>query len=152
MNKSTNTEFSGISNYTVRLPDCECRSIVEPLLESDPHPPRPPFSSKCADCDIDTMGDSSHEMYMVHGSVWRESGACECKLLCIGCLERRIGRLLHSGDFTRCPLNYENALGLRPTTPRLLHRLFTAHERDNHFHGVVQEAHHPAQLSRFERN
>lgn len=91
------------------------------------------------------MGKFSHEIYMVFGSIWRASGVCECKLLCIGCLERRIGRLLHSGDFTRCPLNYENAKRLRPVTPRLLHRLFTAYREDNPFHDAVQRAQISAQ-------
>ena len=141
VNNPTNTAQPEYDNFTDTLPDCECRLIVEPLFSSDPQPPRPPFCSNCVDCGVDTMGENSHEIYMVFGSIWRASGVCECKLLCIGCLERRIGRLLHSGDFTRCPLNYLNAKGLRPVTPRLLHRLFTAYGKDNPFHDAVRRAH-----------
>ena len=145
MNNPINTAQPEYDNFTDTLPDCECRLIVEPLFLSDPQPPRPPFCSNCVDCGVDTMGENSHEIYMVFGSIWRASGVCECKLLCIGCLERRIGRLLHSGDFTRCPLNYLNAKGLRPVTPRLLHRLFTPYGKDNPFHDAVRRAHSFAQ-------
>ncbi|MFM8945852.1 MAG: hypothetical protein ACKOJC_03970, partial [Actinomycetota bacterium] len=55
------------------------------------------------------------------------------------CLEGRIGRLLDSDDFTTCPLNYENVLGMRPVTPRLLHRLFTPHGSSSIFQEWVTD-------------
>jgi hypothetical protein len=55
----------------------------------------------CRECGINTM--TLGEFYMVHDSVWpleKDAG-----LLCIGCLEERIGRRLVPSDFTACPLN-----------------------------------------------
>ena len=100
---------------------------------------RPTSTCDCNDCGVYTQGELTHEIYMVKEPVWRRSGLCGCKTLCIGCLERRIGRLLDSADFTTCPLNYENVLGVRPVTPRLLHRLFTPHGPSSIFHEWVRD-------------
>ena len=116
---------------------CECTFVVEPWFDTYPHPPRPESSCKCNDCGVNTQGELTHEIYMVTEEVWRRSGLCGCKTLCIGCLERRIGRLLDSADFTTCPVNFENVIGMRPVTPRLLHRLFTPHGQQNVFHDWV---------------
>jgi hypothetical protein len=63
----------------------------------------------CADCGTDTLEGfpgARSEFYMVHDSVWQQAGApklgCE---LCVGCLESRLGRRLHRGDFTKAPIN-----------------------------------------------
>lgn len=56
----------------------------------------------CNDCGVDTI--EMNEYYMVQKDVWpigRKSG-----MLCIGCLERRIGRKLISEDFPFLPINY----------------------------------------------
>lgn len=71
---------------------------------------------RCADCRVQTL---SHEYYMVKDAVWR-AGAREHELLCIGCLERRLGRMLMARDFTSCPVNQEED---RMRSPRLQHRL-----------------------------
>jgi hypothetical protein len=42
---------------------------------------------------------------MVHDRVWWLARAPERGYLCIGCLEARLGRTLHRGDFTPCRLN-----------------------------------------------
>ncbi len=45
---------------------------------------------------------------MVHDHIWREygpNGGDGTGLLCIGCLEHRMGRELWAGDFTHCLLN-----------------------------------------------
>lgn len=45
---------------------------------------------------------------MVHDHIWREhgpNGGDGTGLLCVGCLETRMGRELWSGDFTHCLLN-----------------------------------------------
>jgi len=118
---------------------CECTLIIEPWFDTDPHPPRPTSFCNCNDCGVDTQGELTHEIYMVKEHVWRKSGLCGCKTLCIGCLEGRIGRLLDSDDFTTCPLNYENVLGMRPVTPRLLHRLFTPHGSSSIFQEWVTD-------------
>ncbi len=73
----------------------------------------PDFELKCADCGFDT--NAGGEYYMVHDQIWHQ--ACAAKpvptdqaILCIGCLERRIGRTLTKCDFSDVPLNdYEVA-------------------------------------------
>lgn len=43
--------------------------------------------------------------YMVHDRVWfEEAGLPDC-MLCIACLEGRLGRTLVPADFTRAPVN-----------------------------------------------
>lgn len=57
----------------------------------------------CLDCEIDTKS----EYYMVHDSIWKEATQENERksVLCIGCLENRIGRSLNSEDFPDVPLN-----------------------------------------------
>ena len=73
---------------------------------------------KCADCRVDTLEIS--EYYMVRRSVWTAavSDSQTQIFLCIGCLERRLGRVLVTTDFAEVPLNYFNNHG-----PRLKDRL-----------------------------
>ena len=54
----------------------------------------------CHDCGADVI--ALGEVYMVHDDVWpvEPDG-----MLCVGCLEARIGRGLRARDFTACPLN-----------------------------------------------
>lgn len=59
----------------------------------------------CLDCSLDTV-DSNY--YMVHSQLWL-SVAPDKGMLCIPCLEKRIGRQLTKDDFTECLLNEENA-------------------------------------------
>jgi hypothetical protein len=69
----------------------------------------------CVDCGYDTL---HNEYYMVKHSLWCEFGAHR-DMLCIGCLENRIGRLLTYEDFLNCPLNAD--MGIK--SARLLDRL-----------------------------
>ena len=63
-----------------------------------------------------TIGPDS-EVYMVRASVWKKTGLEEWgQCLCIGCLERRIGRRLKPKDFTGHVFNE------MPGTARLLSR------------------------------
>lgn len=57
----------------------------------------------CTDCGEDTKT----EYYMVHDNLW-ELYAKDAFLLCVGCLEGRMGRALWSGDFTHWPVNNVN--------------------------------------------
>jgi hypothetical protein len=64
----------------------------------------------CADCGYDTISD---EYYMVRNAVWERALGhpipnFDDTILCIGCLERRIGRTLTRYDFTNCPLNKDD--------------------------------------------
>lgn len=54
----------------------------------------------CVDCQFDTF---RNEYYMVKDEIWpiEQDGG----MLCVGCLERRIGRELKKDDFIKCPVN-----------------------------------------------
>lgn len=56
----------------------------------------------CNDCGLYTY---NYEYYMVNDSIWDKYGA-GTKMLCIKCLEKRIGRELQSTDFKHLPINY----------------------------------------------
>lgn len=69
---------------------------------------------------IDQGIDSNSEVYTVRDRVWAEAGMAEMGgCLCIGCLEKRIGRTLKPKDFQRNePFNSPKV----PGTERLLKR------------------------------
>lgn len=80
----------------------------------------------CADCGVDTVPCTGHrgcrhigkwEHYMVHNALWRQAGDVD-GFLCVGCLERRIGRQLTPLDFTEFPINWPSEWD----TPRLAAR------------------------------
>lgn len=60
---------------------------------------------ECVDCSINTLFEN--EYYMVHDHVWSGEAGMDSDggMLCIGCLEVRIGRNLDGDDFTDCRLN-----------------------------------------------
>jgi hypothetical protein len=50
--------------------------------------------------------DEYTEVYSVHSSIWAAAGMSpNGGCLCIGCLEQRLGRQLHPGDFDDDPFN-----------------------------------------------
>lgn len=57
---------------------------------------------ECIDCGIDTK--AVNEYYMVQDELWEAHGPVR-GMLCIGCLEARIGRQLTPADFSDCLLN-----------------------------------------------
>jgi hypothetical protein len=65
----------------------------------------------CVDCKSDTK----LEHYFVHNTVWSAAGMSEVGMLCIGCLESRLGRTLNRNDFTSAHINNyrKNAMSLR---------------------------------------
>lgn len=75
------------------------------------------FSWDCFDCKVDTKD----EYYMVLDEIWEEFG-CGDDLLCIGCLENRVGRNLVRADFNDYPIN---DIDLWNKSPRLLNRLMS---------------------------
>jgi hypothetical protein len=67
---------------------------------------RPTIVTRCCDCGLGC--NEAREWYMVKPKVWKEAWAGRRKpwhelpgqsVLCIGCLEQRIGRRLCAGDF-----------------------------------------------------
>lgn len=60
---------------------------------------------ECLDCEVNTLDIG--EYYMVNDHVWKTLASLrqDDGMLCIGCLEKRIGRTLTNEDFTDCLLN-----------------------------------------------
>jgi hypothetical protein len=81
--------------------------------EDDAHP--------CKDCGVATAPcHGPHEHYMVHDKLWCSAGVTEHEILCIGCLEKRLGRELAGEDFSQhAPTNIET----HRCTPRMQDRL-----------------------------
>lgn len=75
------------------------------------------LSFRCLDCEVHT-GDAN-EYYMVHDEVWLLANPADDGMLCVSCLEARIGRVLTPSDFTDAPVN--GAFGNK--SDRLLERL-----------------------------
>ena len=73
----------------------------------------------CLDCGVSTL--DIDEFYMVHAPLWASVAPKKGGkgMLCIGCLEARLGRLLKQTDFTNCKTNYDDT----PRSARLLDRL-----------------------------
>lgn len=74
----------------------------------------------CGDCDYNTH--LGQEYYVVQDHIWELHGNGD-GLLCIGCLERRLGRQLTAADFKDISLNngkYREKFG---ASPRLADRL-----------------------------
>jgi hypothetical protein len=83
------------------------------------------YGFNCWDCNFNTMhGD---EYYMVATELWElatiyaaNDNQCDTHvMLCIGCLENRIGGVLTPSDFPDYPINR----GVFPMSPRLKNRV-----------------------------
>ncbi len=57
----------------------------------------------CLDCKENTS--KMNEYYFVHTTLWLSVVKDNKGMLCIGCLEKRLGRTLTAKDFTDCYLN-----------------------------------------------
>lgn len=57
----------------------------------------------CLDCNVDTGHISEH--YFIKTDVWMKVVGSNKGMLCVGCLEKRLGRKLNCNDFTLCYLN-----------------------------------------------
>jgi hypothetical protein len=77
----------------------------------------------CDDCGENTY----YEYYVVRDELWREYGSEW--MLCVGCLERRMGRHLVTDDFTDA--NFDPRMlnnGRHPKSERLISRLTSSGE------------------------
>ena len=61
----------------------------------------------CMDCAEDTY--QGQEYYMLWYKVWRSINYKIDGMLCLLCAEKRLGRELTSGDFSRAPVNRHQA-------------------------------------------
>jgi hypothetical protein len=63
----------------------------------------------CVDCHVDTLSAEPGvptEYYSVHDALWAQAGMGPVDgMLCVGCLESRIGRRLNRADFTDAEIN-----------------------------------------------
>lgn len=76
----------------------------------------------CVDCGVDCI--EINEYYMVTDSCWKRSGMeSHGGMLCIGCLENRLGKKLTPRNFKDCPLNWRNICIPEYASPRLISRL-----------------------------
>ena len=73
---------------------------------------------KCIDCAACT--NCNGEYYMVHDEVWETANPKRKGMLCVGCLELRLNRLLTKDDFTDAPVN---SIWLQVGSTRLKNRL-----------------------------
>lgn len=55
----------------------------------------------CIDCNKDTW----NEYYMLYSKVWKKANPKNNGMLCIDCLESRLGRKLTKKDFTKAVVN-----------------------------------------------
>lgn len=72
----------------------------------------------CLDCKIDTGKIGEHYFIVTH--LWMQLVGSNKGMLCVGCLESRLGRKLNSTDFTDCHINNPK---LNSMSVRLLNRL-----------------------------
>lgn len=72
----------------------------------------------CSDCNSNVR-QISELHYMIHSSIWL-TVANSSELLCIGCLEKRLGRYLVPKDFNDRPVNH---IRYGHKSARLLNRL-----------------------------
>lgn len=80
------------------------------------HIPHVKYNWLCYDCNEDTWD----EYYMIRDPLWVLATISKpAHLLCIGCVEHRLGRKLTKADFTNAPINDLN-MG---HSDRLLNRL-----------------------------
>jgi hypothetical protein len=75
---------------------------------------------RCVDCGIQTY-TQAHEFYLVCDKVWKQTGLGKNGgMLCIGCLEHRLGRELVRADFVANDINLNRT---QTRSPRLQARL-----------------------------
>lgn len=73
----------------------------------------------CLDCGMDT--GKSHEFYFVNTQLWLSVVGSTSGMLCVGCLEKRIGRKLVASDFPDVSIN-RPGLGRRHSN-KLINRI-----------------------------
>jgi hypothetical protein len=72
----------------------------------------------CLDCKMDTGKEREH--YYLRLDVWLQAHNSKTGMLCIGCVETRLGRTLTPADFTEASINNPKVV---PMSARLLSRI-----------------------------
>lgn len=73
---------------------------------------------RCLDCQIDT--GKAHEHYFINTVTWLSVVQTTKGMLCIGCIETRLGRQLIAADFPKVSVNSPS---YEPKSLRLLNRM-----------------------------
>jgi len=74
----------------------------------------------CLDCSSDT--GKMHEHYFVQTDIWMAAVGSKIGMLCVGCLEKRLGRMLKGSDFPDVHINDPK---LYPMSDRLRSRILS---------------------------
>lgn len=91
----------------------------------------------CVDCGVDTT--KIGEYYMSTDALWSRAGMkTHGGMLCIGCLEERVGHKLKSSNFKECPLNWRNVLYPNMCSERLLSRYLNGGPRSKWKAGLMR--------------
>lgn len=91
----------------------------------------------CVDCGVDTV--KINEYYMSTDAIWKRAGMHKYGgMLCIGCLEKRVGHMLKSSNFKECPLNWRNVLYPEMSSERLLSRYLNGGQRSKWKAGLMR--------------
>ena len=77
----------------------------------------------CMDCGVDTGRIGEH--YMLNDNVWNQIHSSNQGMLCIGCVEKRLGRKLNRSDFNNSHVN-STRFPTKAMSLRLLDRLRSA--------------------------
>lgn len=72
----------------------------------------------CLDCKIDT--GKTHEHYFINTVTWLSVVQTTKGMLCVGCIETRLGRQLVAADFPQVSVNSPS---YEPKSLRLLNRM-----------------------------
>lgn len=75
----------------------------------------------CLDCGVDT--GKLHEHYFIHTPLWMKAVGSKQGMLCVGDLERRLGRRLQPTDFTSATINNPR---FEPKSQRLMERMYAS--------------------------
>jgi hypothetical protein len=108
---SSNIEYYGLDNEDMCLEDAQ---QLMKVAQKNLH------KSWCGDCGVRVF--ECGEYYSLRDSVWK-SVARKSEMLCVGCIEERLGRLLVNRDFRPCPLTDEIPLNPRNYSARLISRV-----------------------------
>jgi hypothetical protein len=82
-----------VTVWTINADGTETPEKIRVMENSPVHHP------ECMDCGVDT--DAINESYMVIDDLWRAAVPTEAGMLCVGCLEKRLGRTLQRKDFAK---------------------------------------------------
>ena len=80
---------------------------------------------QCLDCHVDTGKIGEH--YMLKDEVWDSVVNSRKGMICIGCIEKRLGRQLHKKDFNDSHIN-------RPASGKYFSQRLT-----NRLQGLLQQ-------------